>query len=121
VNADGIREVFADILNVRIRLMFGGHGIYDGELMFALESGGEIYLKADGETQAQFDAAGSTPFIYSRDGKPYAMSYWRIPVEALDDADLLRLWTNRAIEAARRNARKPVRRPGSRRSPVHPR
>jgi DNA transformation protein len=121
VDADGIRELFADVLNVRIRRMFGGHGIYDGELMFALESGGEIYLKTDSETQAQFDAAGSTPFIYSRDGKPYAMSYWVMPAEALDDTDLLRLWTGRALEAARRNARKPVRQPGSRRSPARPR
>jgi len=121
VNAEDIREVFADVLSVRIRRMFGGHGIYDGELMFALELDGEIHLKTDSETQAQFDAAGSTPFIYSREGKPYAMSYWRMPVEALDDTDLLRLWTGRALEAARRNAHKPVRRRGSPRSPVRPR
>ncbi len=119
MDAEGIRELFADVISVRVRRMFGGHGIYDGETMFALESGGEFYLKTDAETQGRFTEAGSTPFIYHKLGKPYAMSYWRMPDEAFDDPDLLRLWTGRAREAARRSA-KPITRRGSA-SPARPR
>ena len=84
--------------------------------MFALESGGELYLKTDLETQAHFTAAGSTPFTYHKQGKAYAMSYWRLPDEALDDTELLGLWTRRAREAAGRSAKpakKPARKPSS--------
>jgi len=104
MNADGLHEVFASVMPVRVRRMFGGHGIYDGEIMFALEQQGEIYLKADAESEARFAAAGSEPFVYSRGAKPFAMSYWRLPDAALDDEDALREWTMLALAAARRGA-----------------
>ena len=47
MDAEAIRDLFAALGPVRTRRMFGGQGIYAGELMFALEAGGELYLKAD--------------------------------------------------------------------------
>ena len=114
MDAEGIREVFADIMPVRVRRMFGGHGVYDGDIMFALEADGELYLKADALSQARFVAAGSSPFVYARGDKPFAMSYWRLPEAAFDDGDELRGWTELALSAARRAAAaRPVRRRGS--------
>lgn len=113
MDAEGIRELFASVLPVRVRRMFGGHGIYDGDTMFALEQGGEVYLKADAESENRFVAAGSSPFVYSRGAKPFQMSYWRLPEAALDDEDALREWTLLALAAARRGA-SPLRRRGSR-------
>jgi DNA transformation protein len=124
MDAEGIRELFADILPVRVRRMFGGHGVYDGETMFALESDGDIYLKADSRSGPRFAQAGSTQFTYVKNGKPSTMSYWRLPDEALDEPDAMREWTRLAIEAARRAARpavSPVRRRASRPSPERPR
>lgn len=66
MDAEGLREVFACVMSVRVRRMFGGHGIYDGAIMFALEQQGEIYLKADTESEGRFVAAGRSPFVYSR-------------------------------------------------------
>jgi len=83
MDAEGLREVFACVMPVRVRRMFGGHGIYEGEIMFALEQQGEIYLKADAESESRFVAAGSSRFVYSRGAKPFAMSYWRLPDAAL--------------------------------------
>lgn len=114
MNADSIREVFAEILPVRVRMMFGGHGIYDGELMFALAADGEIYLKVDDATKARFEQAGSRPFTYDRKGKPFSLNYWLLPGAALDDVEELRRWTELALGAARkRKAAKPLRRRGS--------
>ncbi len=124
MDAEGIRELFHDILPVRVRRMFGGHGIYDGETMFALESGGEIYLKADAQSSPRFEAAGSAAFTYVKQGRPFALSYWRLPDEAFDDPDALRDWTQAAIEAARRNAKpvaKPLKPRASQPSPARPR
>lgn len=124
MDAESIREFFADILAVRVRRMFGGHGIYDGERMFALESGGEIYLKADAQSSQRFAAAGSSPFTYVKNGKPATMSYWRLPDAALDEPDALGQWTHAAMDAARRAATPAangLRPRASKRSPARPR
>lgn len=85
--------------------MFGGAGIYRDGLMFALVSGGDIYLKADKETEQRFRAAGSRPFVYSRDGKSATMSYWSAPDAALDDPAVMHDWAELAFEAALRAPR----------------
>ena len=61
MDPDIIRDLFADLGAVRVRRMFGGQGIYLDELMFALEAGGELYLKADPETAGLFAKAGLGP------------------------------------------------------------
>jgi DNA transformation protein and related proteins len=103
MDADAIRDVFRALGPVRIRKMFGGQGIYLGDLMFALEAGGELHLKADAETQELFRNLGSRPFAYvGRDGRTSTMSYWLIPESALDDPDEAAQLAGLAVEAARR-------------------
>ena len=82
--------------------MFGGQGVYSGDLMFALEADGELYLKTDPETVAAFRAAGSTPFTYEMRGRVAEMSYWRLPDAAADDPESAATWARLALEAARR-------------------
>jgi DNA transformation protein len=82
--------------------MFGGLGIYRDGLMFGLVVDGDVYLKADGEAAALFTAAGSEPFRYEKAGRAVAMSYYRLPEEALDEADALVRWAEIAYECARR-------------------
>jgi DNA transformation protein len=90
---------------VSVRRMFGGAGIYRDGLMFALVSSGEIYLKADKETEERFRAAGSRPFVYRRDGKSATMAYWSAPDAALDDRAVMRDWAELAFAAALRAPR----------------
>jgi DNA transformation protein len=107
MDARAIADIFADFGRVRLKRMFGGHGIYADDLFFALEIGGEIFLKVDAATEAVFKAAGSEPFTYDRAGKPASMAYWRLPEPAFDDPDELRRWCELALDAARRaSARK---------------
>ena len=117
MDPDAIREIFCDVGEIRLRKMFGGLGIYRGELMFALEAGGEIYLKIDSEILPIFQDLGSRPFVYSgANGKPTAMSYWRLPESALDDPEEAARLAHLAIGAASRaKARKPGTRPAARR------
>lgn len=101
---DDIRDLFSGLGPVTVRRMFGGKGIYRDGLIFALEVGGEILLKADKESAPAFQEAGSRQWIYSgRPGrKPTHMPYWSIPEEALDDPDCMAPWAQRAYEAALR-------------------
>jgi DNA transformation protein and related proteins len=84
--------------------MFGGHGIYVEGQCFAIEHGGEVYLKVDAQSQPGFAAAGSSPFIYNARGKAMRTSFWRLPAAAYDDAAELGRWAALGLEAARRAA-----------------
>jgi DNA transformation protein len=104
MDAEGLRDLFRDLGAVRVRRMFGGHGVYGGDVMFALEADGEVYLKADEETRPAFERAGSRPFLYVKNGRPMEMSYWLMPEAGLDDPDEASRWGRLALEAAQRAA-----------------
>ena len=103
MDADAIRDLFQGLGEVRIRRMFGGQGVYQGELMFALVASDELYLKVDDESIGSFRDLGSRPFAYEmRDGRKSIMSYWLMPESALDDPDEAAQLANMALAAARR-------------------
>lgn len=98
---DYVVDLFAPFGEVKIKLMFGGAGVYFKDQMFALLADERIYLKANDETRAAFEAEGSKPFIFeSKKGDTIAMSYMEVPPRLLDDADELAKWARRAYEAA---------------------
>ena len=90
---------------VSARRMFGGYGIYLDRMMFALVASDTLYLKVDDESRGEFEAAGLEPFRYTKKGKSYQMSYHAAPEDALEDAELLRDWARKAVDAAMRAAR----------------
>jgi DNA transformation protein and related proteins len=102
MDAEGLKELFEPFGRIGVRRMFSGHGLYADGLFFALAIGGEVYLKADAETEAAFAAAGSAPFTYQRHTQPVKLSFWRLPTDAYDDPDELKRWSSLALEAARR-------------------
>lgn len=102
-----IEDLFAaapDLAPLRTRRMFGGLGVYSGDVMMALVAYGELYLKVDEETKPAFEAAGARPFVYESTGKRTAMSYWTLPDAAQDDPDEAARWGRLALAAARRAA-----------------
>jgi DNA transformation protein len=112
MDAEAVAELFAEFGPVRCKRMFGGLGIYAGELMFGLVADGEIFLKVDAESRDRFEAAGSVPFAYARrTGRTAVMSYWRLPSVALDDPERAAEWAQLGLDAAERAAAaKPPRR-----------
>jgi len=105
-------ELFEGLGPVRIRRMFGGAGVYAGEVMFALIDDETIYLKTDDALRADLAAEGSAAWRYSRaPGKWEETSYWRLPETALDDPDEAVAWARKslAIAEARAAQKKPER------------
>jgi len=115
MDSEDIHDIFRSMGPIRIRRMFGGQGIYRDEVMFALEAGGELYLKTDAETRPVFEAMNSRPFMYeTKDGRSTAMSYWLMPESAIeDDVEARRLGTL-ALEAAHRARAAKARKAGGR-------
>jgi len=99
-----IRELFSTFRNVSVRRMFGGHGVFLEGVMLALESGGELYLKADDLTVPKLAAENSEPFVYSAKGRQISLSFWRLPERLYDEPDEFAVFARDAFGAAQRAA-----------------
>jgi DNA transformation protein len=99
-------ELMQSIGPVRVKAMFGGHGIFLEELMFGLVADSVLYLKADKENESYFKARGLEVFSYMKKGKECKMSYYQAPEEALEEAEEMSYWANMAYAAALRAASK---------------
>jgi DNA transformation protein and related proteins len=98
--------------HVRARSMFGGVGIYSGNVFFALIADDTLYFKVDDSTRPDFEARGMTPFRpYGEDGE--VMGYYELPHELLEDLEALRGWADKAVAVARRKKGKHGRRGGA--------
>ncbi len=91
--------------------MFGGVGIYAGELFFALIADDTLYFKVDESNRADFEARRMGPFQpYGDSGE--TMGYYQVPAELLEDPEALRPWAEKAIAVAGRKRVKRARRRG---------
>jgi DNA transformation protein len=94
---------------VRARAMFGGVGLYAGDVFFALISSDALYFRTDESTRPEFESLGMPAFRPFEEHGP-VMSYYQLPEEILEDADRLRQWAERAIAGARAKRRRPAKR-----------
>jgi DNA transformation protein len=99
-------DLMQSIGPIRAKSMFGGHGIFLDGLMFGLVADSILYLKVDKETENEFKAKGLEAFTYNKKGKEFKMSYYQTPEEALEDADEMKFWADKAYGAALRAASK---------------
>lgn len=95
-------EELSELGDVTSRAMFGGFGIYESGVMFALvEPDGTPCLRFDGEPDRDYLEAGSR--------KHERMPYWSIPPAIRSDEDALLEWATSALDiatAAKRGARR---------------
>ena len=107
---------------VSARAMFGGWGIYCNAQIFGLIVDEQLYLKGDGQTKAEYEAAEMAPFVYdnAKSGKRVAMSYFAATAEAMDDPRALLQWAKKALAAAERSAgaKKPTKQSESKGAPL---
>jgi DNA transformation protein and related proteins len=105
--SDGFVEFVLEQLEavgpVTPKRMFGGVGLYAGDLFFALLSSDDVlYLKTDQSTRATLERAGAHPFRPFPD-KPSSgtMQYYSVPAKVLEDQDELVAWAKAAVTVAR--------------------
>jgi len=100
---DGFRqfvlEQLAGVKSVRARAMFGGVGLYAGDVFFGILAADTLYLKVDDTNRGQYEAAGMTAF------KPYAtksmtMPYYQVPAGVIEDGDELAAWARASVRVA---------------------
>jgi DNA transformation protein len=118
----GFRDFVLDQLSgvraLRAAAMFGGIGLYSGDVFFGIVAADVLYFKVGDATRADYERAGAKPFTPYGD-RATTTSYYAVPIAVLEDAATLAKWAAGAIAAAavpaatRRAAR--ARRPPGRR------
>jgi DNA transformation protein len=79
--------------------LFGGVGIYAGDVFFALIDDDTLFFKVDDSNRRDFEAKGMGPFRPFGDDRD-KMQYYEVPADLLDDPQALRPWAAKAIAVA---------------------
>jgi DNA transformation protein len=94
-----VLELLEPLGAVTGREMFGGYGIWeDGDMFALLDSGSTLYFKVDDTTRARYADTGSEQFM--------TMPYWSVPVDVLEDDDLLQAWARQAMAVGHATSKK---------------
>lgn len=102
-----VHEALEPLGAVTMRKMMGGATLYLDGTIFAILDEGEIWFKADAETDAVWDEAGCERFsVTFKDGRVDTMNYRRAPSDVYDDPEEMQRWARLAVEAGLRGAAK---------------
>lgn len=101
-------DLFQEFGRIDVRRMFGGEGIFAGDLMIGIVVDDQIYLKVGDGNRADFEAEGARPFTYMRGKERNAtsLSYYTVPDRLLDDIEEFAVWARKAHETALAKAAK---------------
>lgn len=130
MSREGLRDHCLELLagagQASARRMFGGHGLYLDGVFIGIIAYDRLFLKADEQTRARFEAEGCVPFEYAKQGATTVVTaLWSAPEEAMDSPALMMPWARMALQAAlraraarstkltKRKARSPASSPGA--------
>ena len=97
-----LHEVFELFGPINSRKMFGGHGIYHNDLMFALVADDVLYFKGDDEIIPTYENNGMEPFQFEMKDRVAIMKYYSAPEDIYDDPEQACHWAQMAFDAALR-------------------
>ena len=87
-----VQDLLAELSGVEARAMFGEHCLYLDGALFALVCDDTLYFKVGNANRARYLAAGSHQYVYLSRGKKVGMPYWEVPVDVLEDREMLAEW-----------------------------
>jgi DNA transformation protein len=94
-----VLEQLERVAPIRAKNMFGGVGIYSGDVFFAIVADDVLYFKVNDGNRAAYEARGMEPFRPFAD-RPGTMSYYELPPDVLEDVEALEVWMQAALAAA---------------------
>jgi DNA transformation protein len=94
---DFVLDQLAAMPDIEARAMFGGHGLYCGEIFFAVLFKGRLYFKTSTSSRVEYARRGMKPFRPS--DKQSLKRYYEVPAEIMEDRDKLVEWARSALAA----------------------
>lgn len=101
----------AGLGGVGTRRMFGGVGLYSGELFFGLIDDDTLYFKADSTNSAEYLARRMPRFMAPAEGPVGDRGYFQVPADIIEDAETLVAWARQSVAVALASQAAKARRP----------
>jgi DNA transformation protein and related proteins len=101
-----VLEQISLVRGVSSKKMFGGLCLFCQGRAFGLIDEDVLYLKVDDSNRAEFEAAGMGAFAPFPAKPEYKMGYYEVPIDVLEDREVLRDWAKKAIAVAQKAADK---------------
>ncbi|HKS57124.1 MAG TPA: TfoX/Sxy family protein [Steroidobacteraceae bacterium] len=95
-----ILDQLAAVPALSTRRMFGGVGLYSGELFFALIDDDVLFFKVDDANREDYVSRGMKAFMPIPNKA--SMGYFQVPEDVIEEADDLVRWARRSVEVAQR-------------------
>jgi DNA transformation protein and related proteins len=95
-----VLEQLALLRGVSSRRMFGGVGLYCDGLFFGLIDDDVLYLKVDDSNRSDYTSRGMDAFRPFKDKPLYSMTYFQVPADVLEDAEMLAQWARKSCAVA---------------------
>jgi DNA transformation protein len=80
--------------------MFGGVGLYSGELFFGLIDDDTLYFKTNESNAAEYQARNMPRFMPPVNRPMGPMGYHQVPADVIEDAETLVAWARRSVAVA---------------------
>ena len=97
---DFVLDQLDGLRGVTCRSMFGGYGLYRGEVFFGIIHKGRLYFKTDETSRAAYRERGMKPF--RPNAKQTLKTYYEVPIDMMEDAEQLVNWAERSSGANQR-------------------
>ena len=94
---DFVMDQLSDLRAVACRAMFGGYGLYRGEVFFGIIHKGRVYFKTDEAARQNYRDRGMKPF--RPNAKQTLTSYYEVPVDIIEDQEQLTAWAEQATRS----------------------
>lgn len=95
-----VLEQLVSMGGAQARAMFGGYGIYQDNVMFAIIVDDRMYFKANVVTHQAFTAQGLAPFTYVARGKTRTLQSYEAPPDVFEEQEAMRHWAQQALDVA---------------------
>jgi DNA transformation protein len=92
---DFVLDQLADLRGLTCRAMFGGYGLSCGKTFFGIVHKGRLYFKVTAATVIEYKKQGMKPF--RPNAKQTLTSFYEVPLDILEDAELLGQWANVSV------------------------
>ena len=112
-----VLDQLAALPELRVKAMFGGHGVYQADRFFGIIAAGRLYFKTDERSRSFYLDRDMEPFSYEKARRIISMTYFEVPADVLERRDELVAWAQRAIQAATSDATKLLAKSKPRRKP----
>lgn len=94
---DFVLDQLRDMRGVTARSMFGGYGLYRGEVFFGIIHKGRLYFKTNDDSRDEYTTRAMKPFRPS--AKQTLKKYYELPADILEDSEHLTAWAQQAVKA----------------------